>query len=64
MHNFKMAKNPNLFLPDLNIELIANLAAEVSHELAPEEIVMVAKMAKQMGPDLSTGEIQVNKVVQ
>ena len=35
------------------------MAAEVSRELTPEEIVVVAKMAQQMGPDLSTGEVQV-----
>jgi hypothetical protein len=43
----------------LNIELIAELAAEVSREMSPQDIRLVAEMAQQMGPELSAGEVQV-----
>jgi hypothetical protein len=46
------------------VELIAQLASEVSRELAPQEIRLVVGMAQKMGPDLSAGEIQmISKMV-
>jgi hypothetical protein len=44
---------------DLDVELIAELASEVSRELSPQDIRLVVDMAKKMGPDLSAGEIQM-----
>ena len=44
---------------DLDVELIAELASEVSRELSPKDIRLVVDMAKKMGPDLSAGEIQM-----
>ncbi len=52
-------KSWEIFFPDLNIELIAELAAEVSREMSPQDIRLVAEMAQQMGPELSAGEVQV-----
>lgn len=44
-----------MIILDLEVAQIALLASEVSRELSPTEVRIIAQKVQEMGPDLSAG---------